>query len=360
MSSTELPEWLKDLSADSKRQMAWLVTEAGSDISIDKLDQHEEILAPILSGVLGAKVPEYTTVSRDATDKDTGMVLKLFKESTFIDHIFTHQVETAQRILYTSYRSRDTQPEVHIEVITSPEWPEVQSSIIESAFVVALTLPKLFPWAEVPKTTKILLIPTPVLKEFSYSGTWTSYHINTGYSDNRTVIWRRQEMLKVIIHELMHLYSIELSKQFYDNNKKWSKIETETTPVNNLNHDPRWNEGVTEALAVLVHSAMMCRIYNLGMKHYKLILEFERVHVRAMAAAIYSIKPVDETKETTAVFSYFVVRSLLLDHIETFMELLAKRSYSEFIARVTEWIDKWKPGKVRQTPPFLRMTCITL
>lgn len=362
---TEVLQWVKDMSSDSKRQIQWVlqsskegeITEVISDS-----DTALELLDRIFTNITTIQIPKYTKTVSDASKNDIVNVLKLFKKSSFINDIFAESVSGAHSMVKTTYTTyQDQSVSVIIDVITSPEWPEVSKDIIDSIMMCTVALRKIFPFATPPKTTKILLVPTPILKLYADGGKWEPVHINSGYTEHRIVVWRRQEILKVTIHELLHLYSIELSRQYFTSANKFKKIENKITPTENTMNEPRWNEGATEALATLLHIAVLCRIFKLDRNNFNLFLQFERAHARLIGASIYTVYPSQESKESTSVFSYFIVKSLLLDNLSLFSVLIeGDRSYDNFQIAVSKLISEWKPLLGIKKAPYLRMSLLGL
>jgi hypothetical protein len=354
---SDIPVWVKDLTSDSIRQVHWVIEKSPDDLKpVRPSDGSEEWLTSIFTHLANAKVPKYSRTTIDGGKTEIDAVLKLFKKSDFIDDVFSQAVSSSPTLVKTSY-IRDDKSAV-INVITSPEWPEVSKQIIDSIMVCTAELQKIFPWANPPLVTNILLIPTPILKTYAVEGKWEPLNINTGYSDHGIVIWRRQEILKVAIHELLHLYGIELSTEYFQNSDKFKRIEDNATPTQNMNNEPRWNEGATEALATILHISILCRIHKLDLSNFYLQLQFEKTHARLMGTTLYTIYSVNESQESTSVFSYFIVKSLLLDNLELFRKLLEGRSYEQFMVKIKTLIAQWVPPTGIDRAPFLRMSAL--
>lgn len=354
---SEIPIWVKDLTSDSVRQVYWMIEQSPDDLKpIKPSDGSEPWLTSIYHHLTTAKIPKYSKTIANADKNEIDDILKLFEKSDFIDDVFSHAVSSSSTLIKSSYVINDKSAVINI--ITSPEWPEVSKQIIDSIMLCTVELPKIFPWADPPPVTNILLIPTPIKKTYAVDGKWGPLNINTGYSDHGIVIWRRQEILKVAIHELLHLYGIELSTEYFQNPDKFKRIENTATPTQNMNNEPRWNEGVTEALATILHISILCRIHKLDLSNFYLQLQFEKTHVRLMGRTLYANHSVNETQESTSVFSYFIVKSLLLDNLQLFRKLLEGRSYEQFMEKIKILISQWVPSPGIDRAPFLRMSVL--
>lgn len=354
------PQWIIDLSNDSKRQLAWVIQSEGKNIAHQPLsDKSRKWIDKISDTLFDAKIPVYSSMKSDISPENLGKLIKIFKKSKFIDDIFIEIISNVT--IKNSYKClSNTNGHVTIDIVSAPDWPELDIKIIEGIFLVANILPKIFPWAKVAKYTHIQLIPCPVNKTFSSDGIWDPIHINSGFSSSEIVIWRRQEILKVAIHELLHLYSIDLSDEYFEKHDAFKTFENKNTPTNNTILEPRWNEGITEALATIIHISVMRHLYRIDLPHLYLMLDLERSHSKLMASLVYREKLPSNSRESTSVFSYFVIKALLIENLELLQDVLEKRSYQLFHQRVVEFIAGWSPIPNVPNSPFLRMSAIGL
>jgi hypothetical protein len=352
--------WIMDLSSDSKRQLAWVIKTEGNNIVNQPLNaKSHDWIDKISNDLFYAKVPVYSFQKNNLTIENIVELLEIFKNSNFIDNSFVKIISDVT--IKKSYEClSSSNGKILIDVISCADWPEISNKIINGIFLAANMLCEIFPWAKKNKYVHIQLIPCPINKTFSLNGEWNPIHINSGFSSSHIVIWRRQEILKVAIHELLHLYSIDLSDEYFKNHDIFKIFENNNTPTNNTISEPRWNEGITEALATIIHLSIMRHLYQTDSANLYLMLDLERSHAKLIASLIYNKYLPSESKESTSVFSYFVVKTLLLENLELFQEILEKRSYKLFHQKITPIIAKWHIIKNIKKAPFLCMSAIGL
>lgn len=167
-------------------------------------------------------------------------------------------------------------------------------------------------------------------------------HINSAYSDvcvtnSEIVIYRKEEWMKVLIHELFHNYGLDFSKINYDNLKKNIK---EIFPINT---DCLLTESYAEFFAELINVALTTFYLNdtLNISTYvknaqyllfyeqlfslfqcvKVLntigLSYENLYMRNEASEL--LRNNIYYKENTNVFCYFVVKSILLYNCNDFL-----------------------------------------
>jgi hypothetical protein len=163
-----------------------------------------------------------------------------------------------------------------------------------------------------------------------------SKHINSGmtvYSDMtgfkpQIIIYRKQELLKVLTHEIIHLcgnhpHSYE---QIYDYKiKEMFNIQN----TNSLNV----YESYVETLALLIN----CVVYsNLNKRNNILTnLELEKKHSQSIVNQVYLqlnngskvIKFQEPLKEETNFFSYIVIKCFFLQNLELFFSLIDNETF---------------------------------
>jgi hypothetical protein len=188
--------------------------------------------------------------------------------------------------------------------------------------------------ARIPKIILYMLnLPKQInfLKEMKnpLSFIFNSQIINSGYHDvnnGEIVIFRSEEILKVIIHELIHFYELDY---FFSNYSLPINIINNILTHYNLSSDNNyiWNECKTESLAILLY--YMIEVPNLEKLNKCIKLELDwnmfqiakiiflitkdiNTHTILQENSLSSSKVLMNLKQTTCVFNYFILKTLLL------------------------------------------------
>lgn len=206
----------------------------------------------------------------------------------------------------------------------------------------------------------------------------TSENVNTGSRcDNTITIWRNEEIYKVLIHELIHYLGFDSSILFDKN------------ICNNFNIDGNIliSEGYTEAIALIIHSIyVMSKLYkSFNNEIFKKIILYEinfslyqckkiLNHFDITSIDNFLIKKKQTIKQTTDVFSYFFIKTILilsLNKLLSFIKLDYKigNRINEFGTMITdknkwnhfmELINKLKNINDEFIKNTLRMSCLQL
>lgn len=195
---------------------------------------------------------------------------------------------------------------------------------------------------------KIVLIHCALKKIKPKNGiSLTSYHVNSGVSDGEQVIvYRSEEMTKVLIHELVHFYGFDHHFEINAN----INIEHSLNKLFNFNANCKsilMYEAYTDTFACLLN-IMLYTILSLKdtkeSKEYTKNLVKERKYILKQASNIldhlgYSknLKTKSAYCETTNVMSYYVVKAILFADIDKFIEYLEDHNYH--LENATEFIE---------------------
>ena len=150
-------------------------------------------------------------------------------------------------------------------------------------------------------------------------------NINSGVStqhDSTCIIYRKEEMHKVILHELMHLWQHDMH-QHQGGNLAIGELLHITPP-------PLLNEGYIDALAC-IHLVAFRLFFWSNKKHqhdtketfrnaFNTQLKTDTQHVINTAAKVIAFYNKREWIENTHAFSYYVVKALILMHIKRFLK----------------------------------------
>jgi hypothetical protein len=157
-------------------------------------------------------------------------------------------------------------------------------------------------------------------------------HVNSGVtiqSQNCCVIYRLEEMHKVILHELFHIWQ-------YGNNAAWANCNNyiDTAPANmnigklfNISPCPLMNEGYVDAMACLYLVGFRIFLWsnrNASMdtsifyQAFTRQFTLDRIHIYTMAKQVIRFYEGRDWIEQTNAFSYYVIKALIWMHIEEF------------------------------------------
>lgn len=150
-------------------------------------------------------------------------------------------------------------------------------------------------------------------------------NVNSGFTnllgDRYIVVWRKEEWLKVLIHEFIHFYDIDGKNVKFINSFDQMGLCLESNKVLLL------NEAITDFIAIHLLSSLQSFLFNLDYKN-TLEKQIECVYdvcKRVLKHAGFT-KPSDiksdkcpvKLKETTNVMSYYVIKSVLFYNRDQF------------------------------------------
>lgn len=142
-------------------------------------------------------------------------------------------------------------------------------------------------------------------------------------------IWRYEEVYKVLIHELIHFYGID----FYIKDKDYDILQNSINNKFCVHGFDRPNESYTETLAIIIHTLFISKYTN---DDFYILLWKELIHNILQINKIfdfYKINNIDDIKKNnntcnktieqkTSVFSYFIIKTVLLYNISDFITFI--------------------------------------
>ena len=196
-----------------------------------------------------------------------------------------------------------------------------------------------------PQVFDLVIYLTPFKKILSNSGSLLlPDNINTGSTRPQIFIhiWRLEELQKVLIHEMVHYLNLDTN----DNNNIISK---EISKIINFETNTKIlpNEAYTEAIAIILNCLFNSVIINTKKSFdyekkdiidiFNILLNYEIIWSQFQAAKIikhhkcfnnyyelfdknYSCK----FRQKTSVFSYYIIKGVIISKINEFIELLEK------------------------------------
>ena len=190
---------------------------------------------------------------------------------------------------------------------------EICYKILKHIYIISLWIYNLNPIYKI----KFIYFDTPLKKELNKESKYlSSEHVNSGasLSGKYLMIWRREEITKVLIHELIHYLNIDLKYDTNINKIINNKIGIFKYPI-------LINESITEILTQFLHSIYISA-YQKGslIDNVKTIYNYEQIFSWYQFSKImnfFNITKFDndiikkQFNQTTNVFSYYILKSIL-------------------------------------------------
>ncbi len=163
-----------------------------------------------------------------------------------------------------------------------------------------------------PPTIRILLSKQKKCLNNLYGKVLMPIHVNSGSSltGEFVQIWRREELYKVLIHELIHFYDIDFKEQV--NNKALDLKKYLKTEYNINGHDCA-NESYTEFLALLINCCFSSVYLNINVTtlfNYEIKFTLFQICKILKFLNINSFK--DGVAQSTSALSYYYIKGLFL------------------------------------------------
>lgn len=150
----------------------------------------------------------------------------------------------------------------------------------------------------------------------------TKKEINSGLTDlKKIIIWRKEEIMKVTIHELIHFLNLGIDKtsnKLINHYKKKYKISS-----NNIILD----EAYTEFLAVLINIYLITKFTKNNYNYFKYLLKLEIYFSIFQSKKIMYISRTNQNSyininKYTQVLSYFIIKLELFMNLEKVIKLI--------------------------------------
>jgi len=178
------------------------------------------------------------------------------------------------------------------------------------------------------KKITIHIFPTPFKKKITDNCKHLKpLHINSGFTDHlyeHIVIFRFEEMYKVLIHELIHLLNHDLIEYNFDVDH--INIHNDSFPI-------LINESVTEFITMYYHSMFYSIINNIDdpWTIYLLEIQFTIYQINKIFL-FYGINDVtffskpNEFIQETSVIPYFIIKYMLMLHTKALISNLGNKT----------------------------------
>ena len=169
----------------------------------------------------------------------------------------------------------------------------------------------------------------------------SSEHMNSGYSvDSFIFIWRKEEIYKVLIHELIHNLDLDFNTQ---NNNALDKHVHKIFNINGINVA---NETYTEILALTINSVIFSMLHDVD---FNSVINSELIMTHFQIAKIlnhfggitYDDLFTVKIKQSTSVVSYIIVKGMLLNNYQQILNLWDKKSnFKEYETIFLNFVNK--------------------
>lgn len=154
-------------------------------------------------------------------------------------------------------------------------------------------------------------------------------NVNSGSclnSDNfsKINIWRKEELLKVLVHELIHALCYD---RYSDTNEI---IEHYKKTYNVSSNIMNTGEAYTEIWANIVNCYLITKIYKMGEESFYHFLSLEKAFCLFQAHKIFHLtelskKQIDINKDTN-VLAYYIIRMELYNNIDGFIDFCSSKN----------------------------------
>lgn len=196
-----------------------------------------------------------------------------------------------------------------------------------------------------PKSLVLYLIDYPKPKRIGKDNSLIAYNVNSGLcTPMLVVIYRREEMVKVLMHELIHFYERDAKHQITPDQEQFFnnlfRIKCKSVII---------NECFTDTLACLVnvylYSMLESRCEELTTLAYN--IDKEKTFICQQAHKVLNLNGYfmengilqrhSDICEQTNVTSYYILKALLFLNIDAFIEYLQTHDYS--LSNINDFID---------------------
>lgn len=199
--------------------------------------------------------------------------------------------------------------DVNITMMQEKQDLKFVKKILELVVLICKILHTLSHERQVVPNLNILLIDIDVPKIMSMNKTPNQNNVNTGltYGYTNVIVYRREEMAKVLIHELVHAWRFELVGAISQSNELRKHFGIQ---------DLNFNEAYVDSLAMLINCYICCktdesRFRTLWNKELKNVIQ-KAICIGLIYLNIYGHNYTGPIKEDTNTMSYYVVKAMLL------------------------------------------------
>lgn len=153
---------------------------------------------------------------------------------------------------------------------------------------------------------------------------FTAYEVNSGYSiplQNYICIWRKEEIIKVFIHELLHVFNIGDINNY--NNENVNKYYLDKYNINSQNniYIP---ESIIDFFAILINTYIITKLHSNSYELFITNLHIEKSFILKQASHILYLSDVSDINKYTNVLSYYIIKGEMFKNIDKILEIFIK------------------------------------
>jgi hypothetical protein len=279
---------------------------------------------------------------------------KIFNTKSFPEQVRNHINETIMSEISYSFSLYEREVKIHfiVERTDAEHELEIYNRYVET-IAIWLYILNLYASKECANSITIYLYLTSLEKKLPNSNIYVldENNVNTAFTttcprDSEIVIFRKEEWFKVLIHETFHNFGLDFSIM---NNEI---INNCILDIFEVNSEINAYEAYTEFWAEIIN-ALFCSFFSLRDKlnydeflsNYEFYINFERtfsffqlVKTLQFMGLTYKdlylkteqnrIKRDNLYKEKTNVFSYYVLKTIMINNFQGFLEWCKKNNFS--------------------------------
>ncbi len=207
--------------------------------------------------------------------------------------------------------------------------------------------------------------------------TLNTLHVNSGLSyvyppkvkkNGDIYIWRKEELPKVLIHELLH----SLRYDYYSQNDYLNNLIHQDF---NVTHHINVNESYTETLATVLNCLFYTIEHDKDYEYFLALLSNEIEHSNQQVDKLlhhYGYHDITELsrgnsdtifRQETGAFSYYILKAMVMNNLDNFMKFSMKnrlyypkngdKTYHKLLKK---YCKNYRPEKIRNHNRMLKMT----
>ena len=175
----------------------------------------------------------------------------------------------------------------------------------------------------------------------------SAVNVNGGvkYSDGRILVYRKEDSIKVLIHELLHLFGYDEPLRSYGAQKAEMRLMRQFS-IRCSNNGPGFmgiGECYIDAVACYLHVLATRGSVNDAKRHIDTVAcRMLRHYGRKKATDVIPV-----FNENTHVFSYYICKAALWNDLESFLNRYgphnAPMDVDEFVTYVCGCVERWEP-----------------
>ena len=286
------------------------------------------------------------------SNKITSIVNKHLRQSKYIDESIINFILTNSKCKIVTYENIIREKTYVFEfIIYNDEISITNLDLIVEKMLLVLQLIIAISKNDNRKGQHVTFFLTPFQKKLNLNNNIIlgAKNANSGFTypyliNGITFIYRKEEFFKVFIHESIHYYGIDkaLHKEFNSNinyNKFINLFNIREQDIVNIGI----NEGLTEFWTFIIY--LIAQSYKKSIKLLNFIYEFERLYELELAHIVFQLvkilnynkltysqlltKSGDKYRENTHIFSYYIVKTLLVyNHEDLFKSNIFDLNFS--------------------------------